>query len=213
MGIVEFKGAQVEAISLDKDDVLVPYHEVLLQWYNKKFGTSIDFGEFEKHGLESMFKMTVEQVQAVLYRFHQSEEFRNMRPYPGAESAIARLAKYRPVICNTARQDHLVEHTNAFNAQYFPDMRGTFFARNKWPAGDAPRPTKVEHCRAQNATSHVDDGISYLQSCHAGGIKVIVFDQSWNRTLQGNGYLRVHNWRELEEVLMLNGRYHAEKGE
>lgn len=209
--ILEFKGAK-EADALDKDDVLVPYHEVLLRWYNAKFGTKIDFGEFEKHGLESMFNMSVAAVQVVLYEFHQSREFKEMRSYPGAEKAIARLAKQRPIVCVTSRQDHLVEHTRSFNAQYFPDMRGTFFAQNKWPAGDTPRATKAEHCRAQNASRMVDDGVHYVKSCHEAGIGVVVFDQPWNRTLQGNGYVRVHNWQELEEVLMLNASYHAKKG-
>ncbi|HLC33354.1 MAG TPA: HAD hydrolase-like protein [Candidatus Nanoarchaeia archaeon] len=207
------KPESLEVDALDKDDVLVPYHATFLEWYNRIFGTTFATDDFEHNGLEKLLKLTVEKVQNVLRQFHDSYEFKSMTPYPGAEKMVERLAKRsnRGVVCITSRQDHLVDHTVRFNGQYFPGIKGTYFGRNKYPAGDTPRLTKAEHCKAVRATTLTEDGVSYIESCHAAGIKVVVFRQPWNRKLQGNLYTYVNNMAELEEVLMLNGRYNAKQ--
>jgi 5'(3')-deoxyribonucleotidase len=184
-------------IGIDLDDVLVPFLQTFIKYYNLTYDTSYKMDDFfSYHYWEITGETRDESIQKV-YDFHQTPYFKNMKPIAGAQEAVNQLRLNHDLFVITSRQDYIAEVTKLWVNQYFPHAFSDIVLTNNFAKGSNSR-TKRQYCDLLGIEVLIDDSPEYAVECLAPGRKILLPDRPWNQGLGLTpGINRVYSWQEI----------------
>ena len=194
-------------IAIDCDDVLVDTAQDLLQFYNQKYGTSLDETNFYATDIDPD-KFGVTTFQEVIERFSERFlmlEHLEIAPSQSTIEAIRRLACTHELHLITGRSSAMEQATLAMVNRYFKGCFTTIEHTNYITADKhAVKRTKGEVCMKIGADILVDDYIEHVRNVIAAGVPhaIIFGDFDWGkRGSVPDNTKRCVSWREVEDEI------------
>lgn len=189
-----------EIIACDVDEVLFPFLENFLGFYNREKGTTFtpkDFGEYHFHGpLGMSVKDTVDMVNF----FTSQRDHSNAELLDGAEDAIERLSGKYELEVVTARHPKFEVQTWQWLQDRLPDKFRAIKAIG-YVGSQGTRITKAQVCLEIGANTLIDDSADHISECVEAGVAGILFgDYPWNSNANlKEGSVRCKDWPAVAE--------------
>ncbi len=212
------KAIEKLVIACDIDEVLFPYLQGYVKYYNRIHGASLKVSDFHSYNFCHVHGHTEEYIADLVYAFHDEPEFDEIEPIVGSLEAVHKLQALGDLHFVTARQAAIAEKTCNWIKKHFGIDQDHVHVGNHWSkASDkvTTKRAKSEMCKQIGAHVLIDDALSYAKECAEAGMKVFLFDLNgeygWNKhseSLHPN-ITRVHSWDDtiagVEQVaLQLN---------
>src|SRR5882762_3102397 len=154
-------------IAIDCDDVIVPTASLIIENYNKTYGTSLTLDNYYSYDLKiwgvSDDAIAIKRIDNYL----MTAEYQGAKPFREAIDTIHALSKYYDLHMVTGRADFLAESTLAMLARYFPDIFKSTQFTNFF--GKQPR-TKAAVCQELDADLPIDDHLHHAEGVAKCGI-------------------------------------------
>jgi 5'(3')-deoxyribonucleotidase/dephospho-CoA kinase len=188
-------------IAVDCDDVLVETAPLILDHYNKTYGTQLELKDMYSKDLKVWgvpdAATAIERVEGYL----KTDEYRNAPPLQEAIAATKRLAKYYELHIVTGRTEFLAVATQAMLDQYFPGVFQSIEFTGFF--GDTAR-SKAGVCKELGADLLIDDHVHHAMQVAESGIDVLLFGEyPWNQTTElPSNVRRVRDWEAVTDVLL-----------
>lgn len=191
-------------IAIDIDDVLSRSAEVIIEYSNNRWGTSLTIDDFS----EDFTKLWQVDDEEMRRRFDEYIELGMPFTYEHDSSAVTALGKMKAnyhLIIITSRSTRLKKDTISWVNKNYPGVfkeQHIYFA-GFWDeslSGDAIKRTKGELVKSLNADYLIDDQLKHCLSVSDLGIDSILFgNYAWNRTenLPSN-VKRSSDWTAIE---------------
>ncbi len=189
-------------IAVDIDEVLVPFAEGFIGFYNQVNGTAYELATTQVYRLEEITGDTKEYMLEMVHQYHALVERRADLPIEGAVDAINRLLMYYEVDIVTSRRYVELEFTHKWLRQNFPKVfRKVHFIRGP---DDGNVMTKSEICQQIGAKVLIEDQLTYALDAAKSGIRVLLFGSyPWNQIdVLPHNVKRVYNWDEVLQDLI-----------
>lgn len=184
-------------IGIDLDEVLAKFVDPLIDFYNRRYGTSIKKDDAKTYDLWRTFGITKEEAKIVVDDFYNSDEFRALSPVEGSQNGVETLVQRYSLCVITSRPSRLEEETKKWVVRHFPDMFSGIHFSNHSSSTDQTR-SKAVICDELSVDLMIEDHLLYALDVARSGRKVFLLDSPWNQTdnLPSN-IKRVMNWQEI----------------
>lgn len=190
-----------QVIAVDIDDVLSTYGQSLIEFSNNKWNTKLTIDDIEEDWAK-MWKIDHEDSSERADILHK-ELFINLKHNQEAKPVLTRLSKYYDLVITTSRQQKLLNDTQQWLNQYFPNI---FKSVNFAGIYDKPysfhrdKQTKKELIKDVGADFLIDDQPKHCFSVAEEGKQGLLFgNYPWNQASElPPRVCRVNNWQEVE---------------
>ena len=188
-------------IAIDCDDVIVPTASLILQHYNKTYGTSVGLENYYQYNLEVYGVSETAEAIGRIEEYLYSDEYRNAEPFLEAIGAVQELGEAHELHVVTGRNDHLTEATESMLEKYFPEIFKSVEFTNFF--GEKSR-SKADVCRELGADILIDDHLHHAKVVAECGVQVLLFgDYPWNTAEElPENIERVRDWQEVVKRLL-----------
>lgn len=190
-------------IGLDLDDVLASFQVKWLSFHNKVYKTKIKYKDVTCFNLAIVFDLDEQTVWKRIHEFYESDEFKSIKPVPGAVSSVKALAKKHELFVVTARKTSLRKITEEWLFMHFGKIFNGIVLTNlaSENASDIAVPKEVA-CANLGIEIFVDDSPGYAQKINAKGVKTLLFNKPWNSLeTMPSSITRVKSWREIFSLI------------
>lgn len=173
-----------KSIAIDMDQVLANFYKKLCKTYNEHFGTNFTDEEFLKTTQRDLTKEDGKKLFALL---NEPDYFRDLEVLdPDALEVVKRLQQHYEIFIATAAMD----------------VPGSFNAKYDWLREHMPflKTENIVFCGNKvviNTDYLIDDSPRQLKAFKGKGI---LYTMPYNE--KAEGFVRVHNWREIETYFM-----------
>lgn len=183
-------------IASDIDDVLAHFGRPASRYFNEVFGRSIAFEEIYSVQVHRVWSIPAPHVRKPIDDFLE-RHVSTLEPYEGCVEGLHQLrAQGHELHALTSRPAFVESRTREWLERHTPDLFSKCHVTNQY--GEGQRTTKHVICQAENIEILIDDNPEYVFDCHRAGVKVVVFDQPWNRKLKlKEGMVRARGWNEV----------------
>jgi uncharacterized HAD superfamily protein len=191
-----------KVIAVDVDEVLAPFMEKLVIYYNLKFPEKkIAFEHYTTYHVWEVWGMPPQEGVKLVDEFFESDLFKEHIPIVGSRDVLRRLAKDYELVVVTSRHATLEGVTQKFLDTCYPGLFSRALFGNHFGAGK--KVSKPDMCQQVKAVLLIDDQFDYARQCAERGMKSILFgDYPWNAKVQLHDNMkRVNNWFEVEEAI------------
>jgi 5'(3')-deoxyribonucleotidase len=174
-------------IAIDFDGTLFPTLEKVLEIYNKRHGTNLEFSQVTTYSLYENFPTDV--ADELMELFVNKDVYSCLQPYKGAVRAVKILVEQgHEVYVATSTDVRNMEWKEELLQKHFP-----FIPKNNL--------IRIHNKALLNVDVLVEDKLDNLKSTFA---ERICFDQNWNRNEEVDwvySIYRIYNWSELNNVI------------
>jgi uncharacterized HAD superfamily protein len=193
-------------IALDIDDVLINSADLLMEDYNRRFGTSLTRADYYSKDI-SKFGVSHYDLAADRFReFQESKAFTDAEAIQEAIESVFKLAPYYEFVGVTSRPEFIKSQTNKWIGKRF----GTNISRiihTSFVMGRSDHVgtvlTKADVCEKINASYLIEDHLHHAVPVAENGTRVFLIDQIWNQSDDLPATItRVHSWTEIERLLL-----------
>ncbi len=190
-------------IACDMDDVLVDFWPTLLAFYNERHQTDFCKEHFLSYSAWETWGGTREEAIEECYEFYKTDAFKMIAPINGAITAVRHLASAHELFVVTGRPHETAEATRESLDAHFLGLFGAVHHTNAFARIHAPL-SKADICAEIEATVLIEDYLGHAIECANAGMRVILFDQPWNRepVVCGGLIERVYSWDEVLNLLL-----------
>ncbi|MFH1801834.1 MAG: hypothetical protein ABH864_00095 [archaeon] len=184
-------------IGIDLDGVVVDLVTPLLNYYNKKNGTSFVYRQINHHDFWVLLGLSRQDGVQSVDEFMEDTSFDVVKPQEGAIEAIKELGEEHELVVVTSRPELYVEKTLEWIDHYLSGVFDRAVFTHEYPAV-AGVVRKGEICKAEKVDVMVEDFDRNLLGCAKFCKKVLLFDQPWNQKSQlpENG-IRIKSWDDV----------------
>ncbi len=186
-------------IGLDLDDVVADFFEALLQFYHRKFGKLHKRDEFKEWKWWPVFGISKEETIKIVDEFHETHKLEEVLPMEHAINSIHHLLKDNELFIITSRPIRFKPKVESWIKHHIGDVKITTIHSGDFHNGQAA--TKAEICKEKGISLMIEDSPQIALDCANSGIKVILFDSSWNQGIKHDNITRVKNWLEALNVI------------
>jgi uncharacterized HAD superfamily protein len=188
-------------IAIDCDDVIVPTAQLIIDNYNKTYGSHLTLADMYSDDRRQWNAPDDETAIRRVDEYLKTNEYQQAAPFKEAIHAIKLLGKYHDLHVVTARSDFLSESTIGTLTQHFPNVFQSVEFTNFY--GENPR-SKSEVCQQLHADLLIDDHIHHAELAAKCGIDVFLFGSyPWNQgVITSPNIQRVKDWDEVLERLV-----------
>ncbi len=182
-------------IGIDLDGVIADFVSGFLKFYNLKFNENILFENWQSYHFYDNLRKTKEEEIKLIDEFYNSNFFDDINLIDGAKKGVERLTIDNKVSIITARPIEYKEKTENFFKKNF--------SMNNWDIFYSEKPKGVEIdkksiCKKLGIELMIEDSQDYARGCADEGIKVLLFNQPWNKnSREYENVNRVYNWKEV----------------
>jgi len=165
-------------IAIDIDEVLARSVEMLIDWHNSTYSTSLEQSDFTSYQYWEVWGGSPEECVTKVREFYSSAHYDRIRPVEGAREALeALLPLYRFVVV-TSRQHVIADRTREWLDNFFPGIFSDVYFGNHFagPGESQKSRSKQDMCKESGALLLVDDSLSYCSGCAAAGLRAVLFD-------------------------------------
>lgn len=193
----------MQNIAIDIDDVLIDFTGNFVLFHNNKYGTKLRKEDFFSYQYPIILGVSEQETRCRIDSFYTSNYFKEIVPVSGSVETILSLKElgYNLFIV-TGRKYSLVQETREWVSKNFEGIFSDIHHTNSYhPEGKKIKKSKV--CLDFNAGIIVEDDMMHIKDCSSNGIKVLVYDNPWNREILPRGVMRVLNWNEILKNLTI----------
>jgi len=156
-------------IAVDVDEVLVAFLFPMATWRGLKLPKMDKYPYLYR----DIFSIPEPESKKMVRAFYSSQSFKNLKPLPGAYSALSRLRQDADKIyVVTGRQSIARETTEWWLNKYFPDIFDDLILTNSFTPLEV---NKADICRSLALDTMIDDNIGICTDCINNGINAIHF--------------------------------------
>lgn len=189
-------------IGIDLDNVLAEFMAGMIDFYNKKYGTTYKEEDFKHFELHKTWGGTLENAINIVHDFYFSDEFEKIIPVTGSQNALAKLSKENDLFVITARPHEVTKQTIDWLDKYFPNMFKDIIITNLFSMNNLETKTKPQVCDALDIDVFVDDSFHHVLGCVKEGRKSYLYNAPWNENDKLiEGMERVFSWEDILEKL------------
>jgi 5'(3')-deoxyribonucleotidase len=190
-----------QVVAIDLDDVLVNTAPLVLEYFNKLYGTGLTLKDIYHSPMRTWDKPNGPTAIKQVDDFLASDDYMDqVKPVDGARASIERLANRFELHIISSRSDCLHSITSQLVATYFSDL----FKSVHLMGFDGLLPTtKIALCKTIQATILIDDSVRQITAATEGGIRGILFgNYPWNQAeISADTSIRARNWTQVENAL------------
>jgi uncharacterized HAD superfamily protein len=188
-------------IGIDLDEVVVDTLGGIIKLHNEKYGTRFAHKDFASYHLQDTWGGTREEAIEKVDKFLKTDPLKHFNPVAGSITAIKTLKERgHELYIITGRSNENSEHTETWLKHHFPKVFSGVHYVSFYSLTEKPR-KKSEVCRELGIELIIDDNWDTAVDCAAQNIKVLLFDQQWNRGKVPKNVERVHSWDEILKKL------------
>ncbi|PIR68966.1 hypothetical protein COX93_00075 [Candidatus Nomurabacteria bacterium CG_4_10_14_0_2_um_filter_30_12] len=190
-------------IAVDIDDVLGDFVSNFVLFHNNKYGTKLKKENFFSYQYPMVLGVSEQETIYRIDSFYVSDYFKEIIPISGSIETISSLKKLgHNLFIVTGRKYSLVQETIEWVSKNFEGMFSDIYHTNSYHSeGEKIKKSKV--CLDLNASIIIDDDLMHIKDCSLNGIKVLVYDNPWNREILPERAVRVFNWNEILKKLTI----------
>ena len=178
-------------IGIDLDETFVHFIRGFCKFYNFKYGGQLTEEDFVTFSVADTLNVSKEESLRLRKEFYYSPLFDELEIVLGAKEAVEYLISHHEVFFITARSDFYKEKTKKFLENLFCDRVKLIFSED-YDGGK----TKSEICNKLGILLLIED-YELSDNYAKEGIKVILIDKNWNRTISHNNLIRVKGWDDI----------------
>ena len=193
-------------IACDIDEVLFPYLQGYVKFYNRIHQAELKVSDFHSYNFCDVHGHSEEYIANLVYAFHDEAEFEEIEPITGSLEAVHKLEEIGHLHFVTARQEAIADKTYNWIRKHFGIEKERIHIGNHWTRSSDKvqvKRNKSEMCKKIGAHVLIDDALSYATECASIGMRVFLFDLNgeygWNKhpsqPLHEN-ITRVHSWSD-----------------
>ena len=189
-------------LAIDFDDVLIRTAPVVMEHYNRTYGTSLQLADNYSADLDLWKAPSLDVVIERIEAFENSEEFcQSVQPTSGAIAAIKELATFYEIHIITSRTPMLNEKTrhliDKFYGNAITELHLVGISGNETGS-------KAELCKQLEIDTLVDDSIYNVADAVRTHIRAILFgNYPWNRVSDLPSFIsNPSNWSEAKKILL-----------
>ena len=186
-------------IGIDIDDVLIDFCIPFVAFHNEHYGT--DWKELRSYRLEELTGDTWQQMQEKMDRFVEDVDLFNQKIDPAIYESIKKLSKRHELYIITARPKHYRDGTKKWMEDNLAGLYKELLFIMYGEGQENERTDKWEFCRKHDIDVMIEDLEEHASKCDENGIKVLLFDHTWNQGVEGKNTTRVHSWQDIEKIL------------
>ncbi len=203
MALVRYHGymTNYQTIAIDCDDVLVATAPLILNHYNKMYGTHLELKDMYSKDLKVWDVPDAATAIARVEGYLETEEYRTQPPLREAIEVTKRLAQRYNLHIVTGRTEFLAVATQAMLDQYFPNVFQSIEYTGFF--GSKAR-SKADVCKELGANLLIDDHLHHAEAVAGVGIDVLLFGEyPWNQSDElPERMQRVRSWKDVEKILL-----------
>lgn len=185
-------------LAFDIDGVVADTMSVFIQLARERYGFSrLSKDDLTCYDLHRCLDLDPEVLKDLIRLTLSDEHTREIPPIAGAPEFLSSFSRYAPLRFITARilPDSITEWLYAT----LPDVDPL---RIHVIASGAPE-AKVGILEELGVRYFVEDRIETCRQLKQAGIQPFLFDQPWNRREPVDGFVRIRNWDQLKEWVLL----------
>jgi len=187
-------------IAIDIDDVLVDSATATLAAYNAAWGTTATLADYYTKPDPLVWR--TDNMQEVVERVHvyqASPAFFELLPIQEAIAGMRQLAKHYELHAVTGRWDLIMEPTQLWLDQHFPETFASLTSVNFFHS-DKSR-SKGDICLELGASYLIDDHLKHCVSVADAGLEAVLFgNYPWNAADElPAGITRCDSWTDVLE--------------
>jgi uncharacterized HAD superfamily protein len=188
-------------IGIDIDEILTPFLEGFLPFYNERHGTDYSPEKMWSYHLEDVMKRPVTELVKEVRAFYESGQLEQLAPFPEAKVAIKELHNAgHELIVITSRHSGAIPRTKPWLDTHFQGLfKNVYFTQNASLNGEAK--TKGSLCRELAIPILIDDDERYAEECSKNGITLLLLNKPWNKDKEMKDAIRVQDWQEVLEKI------------
>ncbi|OGI69479.1 hypothetical protein A2824_03370 [Candidatus Nomurabacteria bacterium RIFCSPHIGHO2_01_FULL_42_16] len=184
-------------IAIDFDDVICDTSRAFLKFNAQKYKQPFPFYKVNKYYLNEVLNLDVAEEERRWNEFFSNPKFCYPKPRRELLPALILLKKEYKLHISTARSKGWHEQVRKWINTHLPGIfEKIIFCKNLKCIDKSKGPI----CMQRKYYALVDDNPEEIKSCLECGVKVIVFDQPWNRKI-GKTIPRIKSFRELPKFL------------
>ncbi|MFH1308233.1 MAG: hypothetical protein ABIH72_05250 [archaeon] len=188
-------------IGVDTDDVTADFTPAVLDFYNKRNGTSWKVEDMFSYSFWEVWGCAQQEAIDECRDFFLSREFDSVMPVEGSVEAVTILGQGNRLPVITSRPVYIRERTEHFYYKKFPPVfNGIYFSDNSYTGAKA-NGSKAELCRELKVDKMIEDSAEYALELANNGIEVLLLDTPWNQGASGERIHRFSSWEEITKYL------------
>lgn len=190
-------------IGIDLDDVLVDFWTEMLVFYNKRYGTAFCKEQFFSYEAWRVFGGTRKECIERIEDFYTSPSFKTIPALLLARETVATISQQHVCVVITGRPEYTASATHELIEMHFPGIFAGVHFTNAYALGIMPR-LKKDICAALRIEVLLEDHWDHALPCAEAGIRVVLFDQPWNRGVERRhqNITRVYSWNEIPCLIL-----------
>ena len=182
-------------IGIDIDDVLLDFCIPFVEFHNQRYGT--DWGEVNSYRLEDFSGDSWDEMQTKMDRFVEEFDIFNKPIDSKIRESVERLSLEHELYIITGRANHYLDGTRKWAEN---NLKG-LYRELCFVYGGENKTDKWEFCKRHGIETMIEDMEEFATKCNDNGIKVLLFDHTWNQGVEGSNITRVYGWQDIEKIL------------
>jgi len=187
-------------IAVDVDAVLFDLVTPLLEFYNKRHGTSFKAHMVKEYNFHKLFGGTLEEEVAMLNEFCATEYFENLKPVPGAIDGIKHLLSKHELVVVTSRNLELKSLTLRQLNEYFPKCFKEVYFTSEHGGVERGKSKKALVVSKIKSDILIEDCFEHAIGM-PDGVEVILLDYPWNRKELPKNVHRAKDWKDALRLI------------
>lgn len=195
----------MKTISIDFDDVLLPFSQGFVEYHNLTHLTSVRYEDWYTWEMHEVFSCDPATMATRVNDYLLSPHHEILLPLPGVVEAITTLKSEYNLEVVTSRIDHTRDKVMFWIDKFLPETFQQVHFTNSALGGMGRVPRKKsEVCKEIGAILHIDDALGHAADISLAGIPVLLPDRPWNQGEIPNGVTRVSDWNEILDWIKKN---------
>ena len=190
-------------IAIDYDDVLIPFMESFLAWYNEREGTELRATDNIDYDLSVAFGHNIQYWVDQINVFHASGASAMTDPFAGALQSIDRLSRDHDLVIMTSRPSIHRAHLEGWVERHAGDViQDIHMFEGASQHKHTLHHDKGELCKYYGVDLLVDDSPSNVRKTLAQDVQAVMFgNYAWNRRFASEFPEVAHDWVEVESIV------------
>jgi 5'(3')-deoxyribonucleotidase len=192
-----------EIIGIDIDDVLSSQVDILIEFSNNNYGTTLKHEDFKRPGeywsyFENLWDVDKEEARRRYDEFLNNKYPLKQKVLKSTVEVINKLKKYYELHIVTSRGADYLDDTIEWLERHVPNVfKGVHFV-DLW-SNDNQKVTKAKICKDIGAGYLIDDNLEHCNLAAEVGVHALLFGEfGWNLDKKPHPLVvAVSNWQEV----------------
>lgn len=173
-------------IGVDIDNVVAEFEAAFRAWINRHAGLSLRRRDITRYRFAECCSLSHEEVAALFRGFVEAGHLRRLSLIPHARAALGELSQEAEVCLVTSRPSEagIVADTRHWLSRKGLSQARLIFAERKWEV-------------AGGFGLFIEDSPEQARGLAERGVRVLLLDYPWNRTVAHPNIRRIGSWREV----------------